>query len=73
MLEEIAEGPVRLADVSRRRDDPEHREQGNGRASNGHTVPLLVWASAPGGQVRERCLEAVLFNRLGAARTVARR
>ena len=53
-----------------RRDEADHRDTGHGSA-DGHGFPLLF--SARGGQVGERPLEAVLFDRLGAAGTVARR
>ena len=60
-------GVLRLGE---RRDKAEHRDKGDGSA-DGHTFPLLF--SAEAGKVGERPLEAVLCNRLGAARTVARR
>ena len=53
-----------------RRDEADHRDTGDDSA-DGHRFSLLF--SATGGEVGERPLEAVLFDGLGAAGTVARR
>ena len=63
-------GVGRVLRLGERRDQADHRDTGHGSA-DGHRFPLLF--SGRGGQVGERPLEAVLFDGLGAAGTVARR
>ena len=64
---QVGRGVLRLG---QRRDEAQHRDKGHDWA-DGHT--FLSCSLAHAGKVSERPLEAVLLNRLGAARTVARR